>query len=168
MFYLSEIKVIDAILDAAKSVENPIQIILDTNSGAFGQKRDGTPNRQVAAYMLQKKKQKDLNLQIRWFESRGRQNHAKIMSITNRDAGKYQLLNGSSNWTGKNLKDINLEANLYLENASELTDKFNQLFNIFWHNTDGIVYTSKYEGKYQKHSGMSKWKDGERWGYVSW
>jgi hypothetical protein len=170
MFYLSEFKVIDAIVNAAKRLKNPMRIILDPNKDAFGKVKDGTPNRQVAAYLMKKKKELGLNLDIRWYDTHGEQNHAKIMSITSADeqAPKYELINGSANWTGKNLKDINLEANVYVRNSKKIIDKFNKLFDMLWGNSDGMIYTIDYKGKYEAHTGMNKWRDGEKWGYVSW
>jgi hypothetical protein len=170
MFYLSEFKVIDAIIDAAKRVKKPMRIILDANKNAFGSEKDGTPNRQVAAHLMQKKKELGLDLQIRWYDTEQEQNHAKIMSITNPDdqKPKYELINGSANWTGKNLKDINLEANVCIKGSQKVVSKFNRLFDLLWNNSDGMVYTIPYQGKYEAHSGMHKWRGGENWGLVDW
>ncbi|MCF7954210.1 MAG: hypothetical protein K9M75_00260 [Phycisphaerae bacterium] len=168
MFYLSDIEVVDAIADAAGRVKKPVRLILDPSKDAFGKIKDGTPNRQVAAYLMQKKKDLGLNIEIRWYDTHGEQNHAKIMSITNPKADKYEVITGSANWTGKNLKDINMESNVSLKDAKGVCGKFNGIFDKFWTNSDGLVYTIKYEGKYEKHAGMSKWLDGEKWGYVSW
>ncbi|MHC4740215.1 MAG: phospholipase D-like domain-containing protein [Planctomycetota bacterium] len=170
MFYLSDFKVIKAIIKTAKRLKKPMLIILDPSNDAFGIKKDGTPNRQVAAYLMKKKKKHGLNLEIRWYDTHGEQNHAKIMSVTNTDPSrqKYELINGSANWTGKNLKDINLEANICLKGSKKVVNKFNRLFDLFWHNSDGMVYTIDYQGKYQAHTGLDKWKNGERWGYVAW
>ncbi len=119
---------------------------------------------------MQKKKELGLNLEIRWYDTNGEQNHAKIMSITNTDSQKpkYELINGSANWTGKNLKDINLEANICIKGSKKVVNKFNTLFDLFWKNSDGMVYTVDYQGKYETHTGMDKWRNGENWGYVSW
>jgi len=170
MFYLSEFKVIDAIIKTAKRLKHPVQIILDPSKDAFGAEKDGTPNRQVAAYLMQKKKRLGLNLQIRWYDTQGKQSHAKIMSITNTDTAnpKYELINGSANWTGKNLKDINLESNIAVKGSKKIVNKFNSLFDLFWDNSDGMIYTIDYQGKYETHTGMDKWRRGENWGYVSW
>ncbi len=170
MFYLSDLKVINAIIDTAKRVKKPVRIILDPNKDSFGKEKDGTPNRQVAAFLIEKKQQLKLNLDIRWYDTHGEQNHAKIMSITNQRARvpKYELINGSANWTGKNLKDINLEANVRVRDSRKIVTKFNRLFDLFWENSDGMVYTVDYYGKYQIHTGMDKWLNGEKWGCVKW
>jgi hypothetical protein len=168
MFYLSDIDIVDLIASVSKKLNHPIQIILDPNKDAFNYIKDGTPNRQVAAHLMEKHKSQGANLVIRWYETHGEQNHAKIMSITNEKANKYELFTGSANWTGKNLKDINMEANLRVIGSTKLNAKFNRLFDLFWHNADGMVYTIPYEGKYQEHTGLHKWLRGERWGNVSW
>ena len=170
MFYLSEPDVVEAIVRAARRVKKPMRIILDPSKDAFGKEKDGTPNRQVAAYLMEKKKEFDLNLKIRWYETHGEQNHAKIMTIVNANAAspRYELMTGSANWTGKNLNDINLEANIAVKGSKKITSKFNRLFDMFWGNTDGNIYTVGYRGKYEMHAGMNKWLDGEKWGYVSW
>lgn len=168
MFYLSELEVVEEIIKTAHRVNNPIRIILDPNKDAFNQIKDGTPNRQVASYLMQKKKELDLKLEIRWYDTHGEQNHAKIMSVTNPEENKYRLLTGSCNWTGKNLNDINMESNIFIKGSTKLVTQFNDLFDKFWTNSDGMIYTIQYQGKYQEHAGMKKWLDGEKWGYVSW
>jgi len=168
MFYLSDFKVIDAVIETAKRLKEPMRIILDPNKDAFGKEKDGTPNRQVAAFLMEKKKALGLNLDIRWYDTHGEQNHAKIMTITNSgDEPKYELMNGSANWTGKNLKDINLEANIRVKGSEKIAAQFNRLFDLFWENSDGMVYTVEY-GRYKAHTGMKKWRNGEKWGCVTW
>ena len=74
----------------------------------------------------------------------------------------------TANWTGKNLKDINLESNIAVKGSKKIVNKFNSLFDLFWDNSDGMIYTIDYQGKYETHAGMDKWRSGENWGYVSW
>lgn len=177
MFYLSNMPVIQAIIDAAKKVERPIRIILDPSKDAFNIEKDGTPNRQVAYHLAEKIKEQGLNLEIRWYDTHGEQNHAKIMSITNPTIGKYELINGSANWTGKNLEDINMEANLRIVGSKKVTEKFNGVFDLLWTNDNhgGMIFTLGYHEKsssdgksYDTHAGMSKWYFGEKLGYVGW
>ena len=168
MFYLSEPEVVEEIIKTARRVNKNIMIILDPNKDAFNRIKDGTPNRQVAAYLMQKKKELDLKLEIRWYDTHGEQNHAKIMSITDPVENKYQLLTGSCNWTGKNLNNINMESDIFIKGSKKLVTRFNDLFDKFWTNSDSMIYTIGYQGKYQKHAGMRKWLNGEKWGYVLW
>jgi hypothetical protein len=177
MFYLSNIPVIQAIMDASKIVGRPVRIILDPNKDAFNIEKDGTPNRQVAYYLMEERIEQGLNLEIRWYDTHGEQNHAKIMSITNPAKGKYEIINGSANWTKKNLEDINMEANIRIVGSEKVTRKFNAIFDLLWTNENdgGMVYTLGYhdqstvDGKrYNTHTGMSRWYFGEKTGYVGW
>lgn len=146
MFYLSDPDIVDAIIEAARQVgrkENSIQLLLDPSKDAFNSIKDGTPNRQVAHYLTQKVKNK--TLQIRWYSTHGEQNHAKIMSITNTKTQKFQITTGSTNWTGKNMNDINMEANLVVEGSEKLNTKFNTLFERFWSNEGRLMYSLDYK-----------------------
>lgn len=168
MFYLSELGIVEQFLETAKKSKAEIKVLLDPNKDSFNLQKDGTPNRQVAAYLMQKKKELGLNLTIRWYDTHGEQNHAKIMSITNKLTSKYELINGSCNWSGKNINDINMEANIFIKDAPVAVNKFNKVFDMLWSNSDGKHYTIEYHGKYEKHAGMHKWIQGEKWGYVLW
>ncbi len=190
MFYLSDIDVVRAIARAAQRVNRPIEILLDPNKDAFNSIKDGTPNRQVAAFLMNRVQQGDykklakhfpsilndrgmyypLNIHLRWFHTNGEQNHAKTMSITNEMTGKYILINGSSNWTGKNLNNINLEANLVTDGAIAVTEKFNRFFDKFFFNQGDKIYSLNYENQegYHEHAGINKWLKGEKYGFVSW
>lgn len=188
MFYLSDPHVLDALMRAARRVRNPMRLLLDPNKDAFGRIKDGTPNRQVAALLsdhLQPAERRrlrrvfpehfagdtllPLNLEVRWFDTHGEQNHAKIMSIVDPAAGKYALINGSANWTGKNLDNINMEANLQVECAPRLVGAFNAWFDRFYQNTGSEHYSVPYEHPvYSQHTGMARWLRGERWGFVAW
>ena len=44
--------VLDAILAASRRVDQPIRLLLDANKDSFNKEKDGTPNRQVARYLL--------------------------------------------------------------------------------------------------------------------
>jgi len=124
MFYLSDLDVVKAIINAAKVTTAPIQIILDPNKDAFAKIKDGTPNRQVATHLLAKKQEMNLNLDIRWYETHGEQNHTKIMTITS--PTKQELITGSANWTGKNIANINMKSNIHIKGNTALTKKLQQ------------------------------------------
>lgn len=147
MFYLSDIEVVEAIKQASLQLKNPIRLILGPNLHSFGTLKDGTPNRQVADYLVKETKQGRANVAIRWYSTHGEQNHAKIMSITNDDVNENRILTGSANWTGKNLKNINMEANLLAIGSKHLNDSFNKKFDMFWENSgrDNLEYTLPYE-----------------------
>jgi hypothetical protein len=183
MFYLSEPAIIDAIVTAATKTRTPVRLILDPNKDAFNQIKDGTPNRQVAHYMLQEAQKNGARLDIRWYDTHGEQNHAKVMSITG--PGKNQIITGSGNWTGKNIGynvddpanpvrkgSPNMEANLQIFGAPRVTDRFNRLFDLFWKNDAGRnrIYTTDYAtAPYnQPVDDGTKWRQGEAGGLVAW
>jgi hypothetical protein len=143
MFYLSEPSVVEAIARAANRPgrTKPILMLMDPNKDAFNSIKDGSPNRQVTAYLMDKSK----NIQVRWYATHGEQNHAKVMSITNASTGKYELIEGSCNWTSKNMNDINMEANFVVDGSSRLNTKFNNRFDILYGNKEeGQQYSLDY------------------------
>lgn len=133
MFYLSDPVIVNALIKAAQTKKDdgkPIQLLLDANKDAFNSIKDGSPNRQVAhflingnaavsAYAEKHFSSSELShfvnyvsdecpncFQVRWSATHGEQNHAKIISITGKD--KNQIFTGSCNWTRKNLGDIGI------------------------------------------------------------
>lgn len=145
MFYLSEPAVVEAIKKVSQQrgrKHNPVLLLLDPSKDAFNEIKDGTPNRQVAHYLVSWPNAK---LELRWYNTHGEQNHAKVMSVTNERTDKYQITTGSTNWTGKNMNDINMEANLVVENSPKLNKKFNTLFDQIFYNQDGLLYTENYD-----------------------
>lgn len=213
MFYLSDFDVVNALMRAATITKAPIKMLLDPSKDAFGRLKDGTPNRQVAALLtgnldgasMRKLRRHfpdyingetltDLNIELRWFDTHGEQNHAKIMSITNLSAGKFDVLHGSANWTGKNLSGINMEANIHVAGSPKLVTRFNSIFDSFFYNVPiwlqadfdhdranhyplstpdpaehALIYSVPYDHQeYSEHSGITKWINGEKYGFVSW
>lgn len=172
MFYLSDpdvVKTIEKVAKDPKRANNKVRLLLDPSKDAFNSIKDGTPNRQVAHYLMNLKK--DLNIDIRWYSTHGEQNHAKIMSITNTENGKYEIITGSTNWTGKNMNNINMEANLTVVGSQRITDKFNNIFDRLWFNKDsGVLYTwdySAYDLKTTRnlvegYKVVEKWDEQER------
>ena len=46
---------------------------------------------------------------------------------------------------------------------------FNAWFDRFYHNTGSAHYSVPYEHPvYSQHTGMRRWLNGERWGFVAW
>jgi len=162
MFYLSDVEILEELLNAASRVANPIRGLLDPSKDALGKIKDGSPNRQVAAYLMRERNRSDspLNLAIRWYSTHGEQNHAKSMSVTNPRTGKYEYIGGSANWTRKNLDGINMESDFVLKNAKGIVSKFNSLFDMFWDNPPGIEYSVAYDDPrfgYNESPPMWKW-----------
>lgn len=171
MFYLSDTLIIEEILLAAERTDQPIRILLDPNKDAFNKKKDGTPNRQVAAYMM-KHAADPSQLEIRWALTSGEQNHAKSISIYKPETGKSVLIGGSANWTRRNLgtleKPINLESDLVVEGSSRLSRLFNTEFDILFENKmhPAFAFSSHPrfsvawddpEHSFHKHAGLWKW-----------
>lgn len=165
MFYLAQEKVVDAIANAAKRGAS-IRVVLDANRDAFGMKKVGVPNRPVAARLM--KLAKDHHIVVRWADTHGEQFHTKAMSIVHRKTGDSSFISGSANWTRRNIDDLNLEANLVVRNAPEITERFNNWFDKIWENRDGLSYTLPYEAWEEKGiKGMLKktlYKFQERYG----
>lgn len=174
MFYLAYPRVLDAIVAAAKVVSKPVQLILDPNKDAFNKTKDGTPNRQVARWLLARAAQDpSVKLALRWYSTHGEQNHAKIMSISGPAKNRWQIVTGSANWTGKNIGGANMEANLVVRGGREVNEKFDAQFDVFWANSEpGIEYTIAYDDpRYRYHEQTaddSKWTNGEKSGLVAW
>ena len=108
MFYLSDSKVMDQLLKASqRGVE--VRLILDPNQNAFGRDKIGIPNRPAAAELIKKSKGK---ISIRWYNTGNEQYHTKLMYIA-KPTGESVITGGSTNFTQRNLNDLNLENNIW-------------------------------------------------------
>ena len=166
-FYMSDRKVLDALLDAAAR-EVRVRIILDPNRDAFGRQKDGVPNRPVANELVTESGEK---IQVRWYRTHGEQFHTKIALIQH---GKRFIASlGSANLTRRNIGNYNLEANVALEAAADSPLAIEMLgyFDRMWNN-DGppaTEYTAVFgaykdadSGKYWRYrlmeaTGLSTW-----------
>ncbi|MDZ4198912.1 MAG: phospholipase D-like domain-containing protein, partial [Kiritimatiellia bacterium] len=142
MFYLSDRGVIREIVRAAESGAN-IRVILDVNRDAFGREKIGIPNRPVAGELEAAGRRLGGRIQVRWAETHGEQFHIKAMAIRNSSRSRQALLAGSANWTRRNLRNLNLEANLLLENSPDVVQKTFETFDRLWNN-DGAIYTTDF------------------------
>jgi phosphatidylserine/phosphatidylglycerophosphate/cardiolipin synthase-like enzyme len=155
VFYLSDRKVIDALLAAAdRGVK--IQIILDPNQDAFGRQKDGVPNRPVANELFVKSGER---IQIRWYKTRGEQFHTKLAMITRGDRFIASL--GSANYTRRNLENYNLEANVGLETSTDspLALEMSAYFDRIWNNDGptGTEFTAPL-GAYRDEDAGDYWR----------
>src|SRR5690606_7416619 len=105
-FYLSDRKIIRALLDAAVR-DVAIRLILDANRDAFGRQKDGVPNRPVANELVERSGGK---IEVRWYRTHGEQFHTKLALIRRGEELTASL--GSANFTRRNIGNYNLEANL--------------------------------------------------------
>jgi phosphatidylserine/phosphatidylglycerophosphate/cardiolipin synthase-like enzyme len=166
-FYMSDRRVLDALLDAAdRNVR--VRIILDPNRDAFGRRKDGVPNRPVANELVTESGEK---IQVRWYRTHGEQFHTKIALIQH---GKRFIASlGSANLTRRNIGNYNLEANIAVEAAADSALAIEMLgyFDRLWNNDGppGTEYTAVFgayrdedSGKYWRYrlmeaTGLSTW-----------
>lgn len=139
MFYLADHRVLRAIENAAARGA-VVRLILDANRDAFGRQKNGIPNR-VTAHRLQRRERID----VRWADTRGEQYHCKFLLCTGPSFPGGAFFSGSANWTRRNIGGWNLEANVLIEQALELTAFAETEFDRRWFNTDGLQHTSDYE-----------------------
>ena len=165
MFYLSDRDVIKA-LKKADDREVKIRLIFDPNKDAFGREKKGVPNRQVAHELM---KASTGNTKIRWCDTHGEQCHSKLLLLKSKNG--TVLVQGSANFTKRNISDYNLETDLVITGSSgeQVFLDASNFFEKQWSNEDENIYTAEYE-KYQdtslyrtvnyrfkEFSGISRW-----------
>lgn len=146
MFYLSHREIVKELIDASKRGVD-LKLILDPNKDAFGMKKNGIPNRQVAQEIQKKTGENNL---IRWYDTDGEQFHTKLLLVNQPE--QSMIIGGSANFTRRNLDDFNLENNLVItaEKDQPIVKEMNAYFDRLWTNDDGI-YTVDYE-EYESES----------------
>ena len=149
MFYLSHREIIKQLIQAADRGAE-IRIILDPNKDAFGFEKNGIPNRQAAAELVEKS---DGKIQVRWYLTHGEQFHTKVIAI-HKD-GEAILIGGSANYTRRNLDNYNLEADLMVtvKGNDPLARGFTDYYDRIWENRDGV-----YTGDFAEYADDSLWK----------
>jgi phosphatidylserine/phosphatidylglycerophosphate/cardiolipin synthase-like enzyme len=142
VFYLSHRPLIEA-LAAARERGVQVRLLLDPNKDAFGRKKNGMPNRQVAWELH------DAGVDIRWCATHGEQCHTKML-LRYGDGGAERpavLIAGSANFTRRNLDNLNLETNVILTAATDHPAMATALdaFQRRWSNPDGKLFSEPYE-----------------------
>lgn len=154
MFYLSDRKVLGALRDAATRGA-AVRVLLDPNKDAFGRQKNGIPNRPVATELVAAT---DGAIRLRWYRTHGEQFHVKLLAIRGRD--DFWLTLGSANFTRRNVRDYNLEANIAVETPRESALELAVLewFEELWTNraSAGVEYTAEY-GAYADPSQLHYW-----------
>lgn len=146
MFYLSHRRVVDALVDADGRGAS-VRVVLDPNKDAFGRRKRGIPNRQIAHELVSRSNGR---IQVRWYDTRGEQFHTKLVMVTRGDS--MVALGGSANLTRRNVGDFNLEADLRFSLPSDsplalsVADYFERVFG-----NQGGDHTLPYEA-YQDDS----------------
>jgi phosphatidylserine/phosphatidylglycerophosphate/cardiolipin synthase-like enzyme len=149
MFYLAHRDIIKQLIRASeRGVE--IRVVLDPNKDAFGFEKNGIPNRQAAAELVEKS---DGRIQVRWYLTHGEQFHTKVIAFYQAD--DVVVIGGSANYTRRNLDNYNLEADLLvkLKNGDPVAEEFTAYFDRIWENRDGV-----YTGEYSEYADDSQWK----------
>lgn len=150
VFYLSHRDIIQAIKQShQRGVQ--VRLVLDPNEDAFGHKKNGIPNRQVARELQQ------AGVSIRWCDTHGEQCHSKML-IRRDAAGQSELILGSANYTRRNLDDLNLETNVRVlaKTDAPVMVQANGYFERVWGNQNGQRFTVDY-AQYQDDSSLKYW-----------
>jgi len=162
MFYLSHRAVVGALL-AAKARGAALRVLLDPNEDAFGRKKNGVPNRQVAAELV------DAGVPVRWCDTHGEQCHAKFL-LHQGEQGSVLLL-GSANFTRRNLDDLNLETSVQLAAPADhpaMRDAADW-FDEAWSNPPGRRFSVEYARYADDAFSRRTWyRIGEALGLSTW
>ena len=138
VFYLSDRHIMQALL-AAVQRDVTLRVLLDPNKDAFGRTKNGIPNRQAAAELI------NAGAQVRWCDTHGEQCHSKLLFARYADNSSSLVL-GSANYTRRNLDNLNLESSVVLEGPSDLAT-FKQVegwFEMGWSNTPNRQFSVAY------------------------
>ncbi len=151
MFYLAHRQVIRALIKAhQRGVQ--LRVLLDPNEDAFGRKKNGVPNRQVAAEL------QAAGVPLRWCNTDGEQCHSKhLLHLAH--TGLAQLLAGSSNFTRRNLDDYNLETQVLFQAPSD-HEEIQQALAFFdrrWNNEPDRIHSLPYPA-YADDSRLRYWR----------
>ncbi|QOC22647.1 phospholipase [Wenzhouxiangella sp. AB-CW3] len=151
MFYLSHRGIIEAMKDAAGRGAS-VSALLDPNEHAFGRRKNGVPNRPVAAELTR------AGVDVRWCHTTGEQCHDKQLLVRFGD-GQTELIAGTANYTRRNLDDLNPETALHLRgtDATPPLVQARQRFDERWNNRNGRSYSLDYD-EYADESRLRYWQ----------
>jgi HKD family nuclease len=86
-------------------------------------------------------------IRVRWYRTHGEQFHTKLVLV--RSPERFWFTVGSANLTRRNLRDLNLEANLAVESEADspLARQVLGYFEMLWNNHAplGVEYTADFE-----------------------
>jgi phosphatidylserine/phosphatidylglycerophosphate/cardiolipin synthase-like enzyme len=151
MFYLSHRGIIEAMKNAAERGAS-VRALLDPNEHAFGRRKNGVPNRPVAAELTR------AGINVRWCHTTGEQCHDKQLLVRFGD-GRAELIAGTANYTRRNLDDLNPETALHLRgsDATPTLVQASERFDERWTNRHGRSYSLDY-GEYADNSRFRYWQ----------
>lgn len=165
MFYMGDRDVIKSLKKAGERGVS-IRLLLDPNKDAFGREKNGMPNRQVANELV---RASTGSTEIRWCNTHGEQCHSKLLLITKGESAT--LMQGSANFTKRNLDDYNLETDTVMSGDVQeniFTDA-RQFFDMQWNNENEKSYSVSYDVydddslyrtlvyRFKESSGLSRW-----------
>ncbi|WP_341936901.1 phospholipase D-like domain-containing protein [Marinimicrobium sp. C2-29] len=138
VFYLSDRDIVQALLRARERGAQ-LRVLLDPNKDAFGRIKDGVPNRPVAHELAQG------GIDIRWCATTGEQCHAKWLQARYAD-GRAAMILGSSNFTRRNLHNLNLETGVRLAGPADAESMLaaTDWFERRWHNRENRQFSVDY------------------------
>ncbi len=137
-FYLSDRDIIRS-LKKAHERGAEIRVLLDPNKDAFGKKKNGIPNRQVAGELVK------LGIPVRWSDTHGEQSHTKML-LAEYKQGQSKVILGSANFTRRNLNDLNLETDIAVSGTTDIpffVDVRNYI-ELQWNNKNGKNFSVDY------------------------
>ncbi|MEE4638102.1 MAG: phospholipase D-like domain-containing protein [Wenzhouxiangella sp.] len=145
MFYLSHRGVIRALARASRRGAQ-VRLLLDPNEHAFGRRKNGVPNRPVAAEL------RGHDIEIRWCHTTAEQCHSKQLLVRHRD-GSARLISGSANYTRRNLDNFNPETVLELFGPADAATMgaASAWFEMRWTNADGRSFSLDYDHYADEH-----------------
>jgi hypothetical protein len=151
VFYFSHRGLVKAVA-AAQQRGVKVRVLLDPNEDAFGRKKNGIPNRQVALELH------EAGVPVRWCDTHGEQCHAKFL-LKRSSAGPAELIAGSANYTRRNLDDYNLESSARVLAAADaaVMGRAASYFEQSWGNTEGRRISLPY-ARYADDSRLRYWR----------
>lgn len=149
VFYFSQRELVAEVIRAARRGVQ-VRVLLDPNEDAFGRKKNGIPNRQVALELHR------AGVPVRWCDTHGEQCHSKLL-LKRSTGNAAELIVGSANYTRRNLDDYNLEtsARVVADADSRVMQKAAGYFEQSWGNLHGRRISLPY----------SAYADDSRWRY---
>jgi len=149
VFYLSDRAVITGLI-AAHNRGVAVRVLLDPNKDAFGIEKNGIPNRPVAAELQR------AGIPVRWCDTHGEQCHSKLLLM--KHGNESILILGSANFTRRNLRDFNLETDVWVgaDVTSSVMIEAWSYFERIWSNESGRRYSATYE-IYADESWLKSW-----------
>lgn len=151
VFYVAHRGIVAAVIDAHRRGV-ALRVLLDPNEDAFGRKKNGVPNRQVAWDLHR------AGVPVRWCDTHGEQCHSKFLMKRSGDGGA-ELILGSANFTRRNLDDYNLETSVRVlaPAGAAVVAQGIDYFDQRWTNGNGRIFSAPYE-RYADHSRLRYWR----------